>query len=165
MDIVTVKLINDGDAYLVNGSLTVPRDANNRHHQSIQQWIIDGNMPESEYTLQEYKDKKKEEINQWRATALATMTVDLDGVTYDADETAQANVSRTVTAINSGIAVPDPIDWRDANNVTQQLSHLKIVELAGLMFASVEAAYATSWSRKAVVDAAVDEAAIDAVVW
>lgn len=162
--ITSVKV--SGDGYMLNDAMFVPSDAGNRHYDAIQTWISQGNTPEAAFTLAEYKDKKKEAINSERGGKLNQLVVTLDGVDYDADEVAQGNVSRTITAINAGvIPVPDPMSWRAHDNTTQSLSHLKLLELAGLMFAAVDAIYNESWTMKASVDAAADEAAVDAVNW
>lgn len=109
---------------------------------------------------------EKDRINAERDRRIASLTVELDGVTYDADIEARANLTSTVSAINANvIPVPDPLDWRDANNVTRQLSHLKVLELAGLMFAAVDVVYKTSWDLKAQIDAAPDLATAQAVTW
>ncbi len=43
MDIQTVQHIDDG--YLVNGALYVPPDPGNQHHEAVQAWIAEGNIP------------------------------------------------------------------------------------------------------------------------
>jgi hypothetical protein len=44
MQIESVKTIEGG--YLVNGSLSVPSGADNRHYQAVMDWIAAGNTPE-----------------------------------------------------------------------------------------------------------------------
>lgn len=112
------------------------------------------------------KDSEKERIDKERDERLNSLTIDLDGMTFDADEKARANITSTVTAINAGvIPVPDPINWRDHNNVTQSLSHLKLLELAGIAFAAVDAIYDTSWDLKAQIDSAPDIATAQTITW
>jgi hypothetical protein len=116
--------------------------------------------------LDRLKQMKKAEVNEERGERLSTLTVDLDGMTFDADAQARESIMGTVSAINSGvIPVPDPISWRDVNNVTQSLTHLKLLELAGLIFAAVQTVYQTSWTLKSNVDAAGTIEAVNAITW
>jgi len=45
MSIQTCRLQEDG-TFIVNGNMSVPDDMGNRHRQSIQEWIDEGNTPE-----------------------------------------------------------------------------------------------------------------------
>ncbi len=143
----------------------IPNDPANRHWQEYQVWLAVPNVPDPEFTLQELKDKKKVEINGWREDALAALTVDHGGNTYDADKLARENLTSTLTAIQAGVAVPNPLDWRDATDVTRSLAHTDLNTICGLMFAAVDTAYNHSWDLKADVDAAADESAVNAIVW
>jgi len=46
MKITTVQI--RGEVYLVNGKMSVPDDAGNRHYVMVQEWIAQGNIPEPE---------------------------------------------------------------------------------------------------------------------
>ena len=61
MNINTVKMRRDG-GYLVNGSLSVPDDSENRHYQSVQQWITGGGVVDPIETLIEAKKRRITEI-------------------------------------------------------------------------------------------------------
>ena len=45
MSIQTVKSLDPGYGYLVNGNMGVPNDPGNRHYQEILDWINEGNTP------------------------------------------------------------------------------------------------------------------------
>lgn len=143
----------------------IPDDSANRHWQEYQVWLAVPNVPDPEFTLQEMKDRKKDEINGWRDSALTALTVDHGGNTFDADKLARENLTSTLTAIQAGVAVPDPLDWRDATDVTRSLAHTDLTTICGLMFSAVDTAYNHSWTLKGDVDAAADESAVNAVVW
>lgn len=151
----------------------IPDDAGNRHWQEYQDWLAGtgefvGNgaqTPDPQYTLQEMKDNKKQEINLWRDGALSALTVDHGGNTFDADKASRDNLTSVQAAIQAGVAVPNPMDWRDASDVTRSLSHTDLNTLSGLMFAAVNVAYSHSWDLKADADAAASEAAVNAIVW
>lgn len=45
MFINTVQHVRTG-GYLLNGALSVPEDAGNRHYRLVQEWIAEGNTPD-----------------------------------------------------------------------------------------------------------------------
>ena len=45
MKITTVKLAEDG-GYVVNGTISIPKDSNNRHYNEVQDWVAEGNSPD-----------------------------------------------------------------------------------------------------------------------
>ena len=51
MDIQTVKI--QGQGYLLNGTMSVPKADGNRECELIKQWLLDGNTPEPEFTEEE----------------------------------------------------------------------------------------------------------------
>jgi len=57
--IETVK--KQGDGYLLNGNMSVPSAAENRHFRLIQAWILEGNAVEPEFSESELMEKSKSE--------------------------------------------------------------------------------------------------------
>lgn len=53
MKIQTVKI--QGQNYLLNGTMNVPKADGNREYELIKQWIAEGNTPEPEFTEEEIK--------------------------------------------------------------------------------------------------------------
>lgn len=51
MEIKTVKI--QGQCYLLNGSMMVPKAEGNREYELIKQWLTEGNIPEPEFTEKE----------------------------------------------------------------------------------------------------------------
>lgn len=51
MKIQTIKI--QGESYLVNGSMSVPKANGNREYELIKEWLADGNVPEPEFTEEE----------------------------------------------------------------------------------------------------------------
>ena len=52
MEIQTVKI--QGQCYLLNGTMSVPGNADgNREYELIKQWLLEGNIPEPEFTEEE----------------------------------------------------------------------------------------------------------------
>ena len=116
-------------------------------------------------TLDQAKEHRKRALNSEREILLDSATVEYNSVTYDADSRSIDNINGTLTAIQAGITVAEPITWRAADNTNQSLTHAQLTELAGLMFANVQSVYQTSWDKKAAVDAASTVEDVQAVVW
>ena len=53
MEILTVKI--QGDGYLLNGTMSVPKADGNREYEAIKQWLAEGNSPEPEFTAEELR--------------------------------------------------------------------------------------------------------------
>lgn len=74
MNIETVKL--QGEGYLVNGTMSVPKVEGNRHYKLVQEWIAEGNTPEPEFTPEELTAKAEleaeQEASKLRAEAMLT---------------------------------------------------------------------------------------------
>ena len=51
MEIQTVKI--QGQGYLLNGTISVPKADGNREYKLIKQWLLEGNIPEPEFTEEE----------------------------------------------------------------------------------------------------------------
>lgn len=57
MTIETVKI--QGDGYLVNGSMSVPKANGNRHYEEVKEWLLT-NTPEPEFTQGELDQMAKD---------------------------------------------------------------------------------------------------------
>lgn len=125
----------------------------------------EGWITEENNSLAEAKTILRGDINEERDFRLNHLTVQLDGVTYDADAAGRENINGIVAAITAGVPVTEPVNWRDAGDVTQQLSHSKLIELAALMIDAVQNVYETSWSLKAQIDAAPNVSAAQTITW
>ena len=51
MEILTVKI--QGQGYLLNGTMSVPKADGNREYELIKQWLAEGNEPEAEFNAEE----------------------------------------------------------------------------------------------------------------
>lgn len=69
MEIQTVKI--QGQGYLLNGNMHVPKADGNREYELIKQWLVEGNAPEPEFTEVEIK---LSEINKQIQEAKAYLT-------------------------------------------------------------------------------------------
>ena len=79
-EIKSVKI--QGNGYLLNGTMSVPKADGNREYELIKKWLkIDGNTPEPEYTQEELDAQALEQANikakELRAAAM------LEGADYN----------------------------------------------------------------------------------
>ena len=67
LEIKTVKI--QGQGYLLNGNMYVPKADCNREYELIKQWLSEGNTPEPEFTEEEIKlseiNKQIQEAKQY----------------------------------------------------------------------------------------------------
>ena len=67
---------------------------------------------------------------------------------FDADETAQRNVSAWMTNIASGMTVPTGFTWRDYNNVDHSADNAFVVGLGSSITVRGTLLYQTAWNFK-----------------
>lgn len=68
MEVQTVKI--QGDCYLLNGNIHVPKADGNREYEIIKQWLAEGNTPEPEFTEEELVTQKQNEFREERNALL-----------------------------------------------------------------------------------------------
>ena len=76
--IETVKI--QGQGYLLNNTMSVPKANGNREYELIKQWLAEGNTPEPEFTDEELAQQELEvkivEAKTYLASTDFKMTVD-----------------------------------------------------------------------------------------
>ena len=133
-------------------------------------WTWDGSafQPPAARPLSEIKAERSEYINGVRNRKLAEPVI-FQGNLYDTDERSVSNLTRAITFIQAaalgGETPPTEIPWRDATNVTRQLTVRQLVKLGAAIFLQVNTVYATSWALKDAIEAATTEAAVLAIDW
>ena len=77
-EVTSVKI--QGQGYLLNGTMSVPKANGNREYELIKEWLSEGNTPEPEFTdtelAQQAVDKKIAEAKAYLANTDFKMTVD-----------------------------------------------------------------------------------------
>jgi len=101
MEIETVKI--QGDGYLVNGVLGVPKADENRHYQEVKIWL-ETNTPESEFTEEELLTKVTAltaiKAKLVKEKALEGIVITHNTVAYDAHGRAIGNMSAVMGIAN-----------------------------------------------------------------
>ena len=76
--IKSVKI--QGNGYLLNGTMSVPKADGNKEYELVKQWISEGNIPEPEFTEEELQitsiNKQIQEAKTYLASTDFYMTVD-----------------------------------------------------------------------------------------
>lgn len=119
----------------------------------IEIYDSNGNLIEVKDTreLSEEKEKIKLIINDYRDLILKSgMT--WNNIKWDTNEISRQNINGIVTGITIGLPIPEPILWRDYNNITRQLSKNELIELAGSLLFFVQTCYEISWYHKNNID-------------
>ena len=107
----TVKI--QGQGYLLNGTMLVPKADGNREYELIKQWLSEGNTPEPEFTaeelLQQIEDAKPKVVTM-RQARLALL---------------QSGLLQTVQdAIANGTDEAMKIEWEYATEVRRDWASL-----------------------------------------
>lgn len=103
MEIKSVKI--QGECYLLNNEMYVPKADGNREYELIKIWLKD-NEPEPEYTKEELDkleaERKLQETKEAKARALSTITVEVDGKLFDGNESARLNCRHNIQSSRLG---------------------------------------------------------------
>ena len=70
-EIIKVKI--QGQGYLVNDTMSVPKADGNKEYELIKQWLAEGNTPEPEFTEEEIKTNFEKEFRIQRDSLLSTV--------------------------------------------------------------------------------------------
>lgn len=76
--IQTVKI--QGQGYLLNGTMSVPKAAGNREYELIKQWLTDGNTPEPEFTEEELLIQFQNKFRSERDSLLTKVDIEINKV-------------------------------------------------------------------------------------
>ena len=167
----TVKLQENG--YLVNGSISIPNDSNNRHYKEVQEWLKT-NTPEQEFSIEEIKSQKINEINTLCSgqiisgfTSIALDTATPTTYHYQSEQIDQLNL---IGLVSGGVddVLKCSKDDGNGNPTTWNYELHTIAQLTQVL--NDGKAYKISLLTKAAdlkvqVEAAATQAELDAIVW
>lgn len=99
IEITSVKI--QGEGYLLNGEMSVPKADGNREYEAIKEWLKD-NTPQPEFTDAEIAQQEQDKINtealeylaatDWYVTRFSETGVEIPQVIKDAREEARAKI-------------------------------------------------------------------------
>lgn len=125
-------------------------------------WAYNGEtfIPPEDTSLSNAIAVKLSQIESDRDAACVA-NVGAHGRTWQADKTSQELLGQAITLASAGL--PLPAEWRDADNNNMAITTIgDLLVIAGAIAYQVQVSYATSWMRKAAVDAATTAEEVDA---
>ena len=96
MEILTVKI--QGQGYLLNGGMSVPKADGNREYELIKQWLVEGNEPEAEFNAEELEAQRLAQLKTSKSQALTKIVVTVGDKQFDGNETARLNMISAIQA-------------------------------------------------------------------
>ncbi len=164
MNILKVKPTSSG--YTVeydNGVImSVPNATGNRHYNEIQEWLNDDNTLDPEFTLDEIKENKRNEIRQAFNTE-SVADVQIDAVTYHGGYESNQKLDAGVRLAEQNAQTD--ITFFDVNNI----GHLLTIAEAKLVTTGIGVKYQNDFNKKqglmVNIDDAIDEATVALITW
>ena len=138
MEIISIKI--QGQGYLLNGTMSVPKADGNSEYELIKQWLADGNKPEPEFSDEEVAAKLAlETYNTTKAAkelALNSITVTTtNGNTFDGNETARGNMTSAI--LSSEVIGKTEDTWKLADNTSAVITITELKEALALSIQEV----------------------------
>jgi len=120
-----VKTVKEG--YIVDGAF-IPKDESNRHYQELKNWIDNGGKVESEFDLEEIKNQKIQEAENFRKN-LQFKPIIYRSSEFSASATARQNIFGSIVTLSNSAKKY----WRDNNNNSHNFSSKNFKELGELI--------------------------------
>lgn len=119
-----------------------------------------------EFTFEDWKNDKKQEINQAREQARLDEGAEYNNDLFDIDEKSQANITAIVSMLIAN-NIPDTYKsvYRSKTNIDHELTKLQMIELGTVIGAKVTEIYQKSWALKAQVDNCSTKEEVEAITW
>jgi len=114
----------------------------------------------SEVPLQQAIDEVYDKIDELKFNILYAGFTYTDGNNYDSDPISVANITATLSILNSGITLPDGFTWRTQGNTNIPYNNAQFITFATSIFTWGEEVYIASWQIKAAVGALTDAASV-----
>ncbi len=179
--IETVKEIMDENnaliGYIVNGNMSVPIDHGNAHYREVKEWIAAGNTPEPAFTFDEMKARKLVDLSAKTRSYIEgfypeiKQRSDTADKEYDGTALLMINSNYTLDQIyrdaglyaNEIIAGTSTVDEIIATLPAEEQAHWEQILKVATRVAWVKACKAVHAEYAAILEAATDQAALDAV--
>jgi hypothetical protein len=136
-------------ARVVNGEIiSIPKKPSQYHVWQNDGWVDSRPIP----TLAEEKEKKNIDINIERERR-GVLPILFAGIEWDADKTAQRNISAWMASIAAGVTIPTEFVWRATDNTNHPADAAFVNGLGASITLRGTLLYQTSWGKKAEVNA------------
>lgn len=113
-------------------------------------------------SLDQFKARRIDEVKEQKALALKA-GVEWNGHRWDADATAQLQISGTVTSISAGLPLPEGFYWTSYDNVNVPVTSNDLIDLGAAIVAFNFAIHDRSRSLKEQIEIASSLSELDAI--
>ena len=131
-------------------------------------WQYLSNAWQRVYTLPELREVKWEQVKDRRSTEDFAGFV-WDSSRFDSDQASQTRIMTSVQAATGEVITPSLVGfsktWTLSNNTTRVLNATNMVAVGAALDTHLTSNHDVSQIIRAEIDAAVDEAAVDAIKW
>lgn len=163
------QLTKNGIIDVLNQKI-IPNDPKNIDWNEYLNWLDEGNVPDEEYTSEQKKRYKKQELTEARKEYLEEGVFEFQGNTFATDEETRNNISGIVAFVATGSSLPPGFTWRDVDNNDISMNNTTVIEFGSALVAHVNTAYKKNWVLKAQVDAIDDDdpeidSKLEDIVW
>lgn len=157
------KLLQNGVLDKEN-NMFIPNDPANRHWQEYQQWLLEGNNPEPEHTLEELKQLKLQEIKKgFKNEFKVGMIQSSLGFPVDARRWEEKN---DLENLQSLIKLNQyPIYFKDADGNIQELTEENAKTLEQELIQACLNRYQKKWQLEEQINNATTTEELDAIKW
>lgn len=147
----------------------IPKDESNYDYKEYLRWLAEGNVPEPEFTLEQLKENKSNDITVKRNRALSELFTEWDEDTWDANEETSNRIANALGMIKQaeaiGMPVPSLIPWRTYDNKDRLLSIEELTQMGAAVFLAQQQIWAKQAILKNSIEAATTEEEINAIDW
>ncbi len=120
-----VKTTKEG--YLADG-MFIPKDESNRHYQELKEWIDEGGAVESEFDLEEIKNQKIQDAENFRKN-LQFKPITYKDSEFSASSTARQNIIGNILTCSAS----EKKYWRDNSNNSYEFGVKNFKEIAAII--------------------------------
>ena len=78
--------------------MSVPAADGNSEYELIKKWLAEGNEPEAEFSAEELESQRLAELKRAKMDALTEIVVEVNGKSFDGNETARLNMISVIQA-------------------------------------------------------------------
>jgi len=128
--VAAIDTPTDYVGYLVDDTMTIPMDQDNRHYKMVQDWIEEGNTPKPAYTQDELDAHDKAKAKEAIQDALEAILVTYEGHTYSGSA---ANTTQMEKAYSMAKISGDKVPVMDEDGVLVYLSENDLATISQMM--------------------------------
>jgi hypothetical protein len=115
--------------------ITCPRVNSNIEYEMVKEWLLSGGVIEPEFTEDEIELNNSIESKRLRDLSLSLLTVEVDGLVFDANETARNNMMAAI--LSAELIGSTSAEWKMADNTVKEISLLQLRQALAMSILAV----------------------------